>query len=97
MVPDEDGGGLTDCWYWNGEPWRGVDDNAANGSGVRAGGAAGWEKFDGGGVDIWGGVEAGPAANRSLIALAEVLCCACDRGTAIPDIPRTDIDEQMRI
>ncbi len=36
-VADAGGVDFTDCWYWNGEPCRGVMERAANGSGERAG------------------------------------------------------------
>jgi hypothetical protein len=36
-VAEADAGCLIDCWYWNGEPCRGVEVKAANGSGERAG------------------------------------------------------------
>lgn len=51
-VAEGAGGGLTDCWYWNGDPWRGVEVNAANGSGERAGGIEDCARADGGGDEI---------------------------------------------
>jgi hypothetical protein len=60
-------GGLTDCWYWNGDPWRGVEVNAAKGSGERAGGTEDCARAGGGGDEIWGGVGLCVDANRSLI------------------------------
>jgi hypothetical protein len=37
IAPDAVDGGFMDCWYWKGEPCRGVEANAAKGSGERAG------------------------------------------------------------
>lgn len=45
-------GALTDCWYWNGEPCRGVEARPAKGSGERGGGADDCKKVDGVGVFI---------------------------------------------
>jgi hypothetical protein len=87
-VAEGAGGCLMDCWYWNGEAWRGVEVRAAKGSGERAGGIEGCAKADGGGVDICCGVEVFVDANRSLICCAEVFFCWA-WGTGIPDNPRT--------
>lgn len=90
MVPAAGAGGLTDCWYWNGEPWRGVDVREAKGSGVReAGAGAGENVADGGGEENCCGddAERDPDANRSVIAWFEAFWCW---GTGTPERPRTD-------
>jgi hypothetical protein len=93
-APDNGCGGLIDCWNWNGEAWRGVDEaNAANGSGVdRADGlGAGCEYGIGGGDDICAGspdFDAPP--NRSLIDDKEDGIWVFGCGTETPDKPRTE-------
>lgn len=93
-APDATGGGLTDCWYWKGELWRGVDVRAAKGSGVRAGCIGGGEKVDGVGDVIWDCVGFGPAEKRSVMAWFDAFC---DCGTAIPDMPRTKQCQLMNV
>jgi hypothetical protein len=43
---------LIDCWYWKGEPCRGVEVNAAKGSGERGGWAGTLDLVEGGGDTI---------------------------------------------
>jgi len=45
-APDAGCGGLMDCWYWKGDPCRGVEVRAAKGSGVLAGCTGGGENAD---------------------------------------------------
>lgn len=49
-------GCLIDCWYWNGDPCRGVEVRAAKGSGVRDGWTGGCENAGGVGEEILGDV-----------------------------------------
>lgn len=89
-TPEAGAGGLTDCWYWKGEACRGVEARAANGSGVRAGCGGGVEKVDRGGDATGGWLGFGPAVKRLVMAWLDAFCGACDCGTAIPDMPRTE-------